>query len=201
MSTSSPDANDTPTQSAPDEVDGINPWVVRLFLILAFGLAFGIEGMTLIRSYLIDGEEEAEEQVEYEEGRGDTGADATPLHIGDDLLPTTTVSERVAEMQIRGRSDGPWIFRMVVTIANDREDAVRLSLRDLEADDGTVFDNEQSVTCPPGDSTRLVASWPIGNDARPASLIAESERQGQGDSLRTVRRRVSFGHVPVRMER
>lgn len=197
MSTSSSDANDSSPQSAPDEVEGINPWVVRFFLILAFGLAFGIEGMTLIRSYLIDGGEEAEEQVEYEEERGA----ATPLRIGDDLLPTTDISERVTEMQIQGRSDGPWVFRLVVTIANDREDPVRLMLRDLETDDGTVFDDEQSVRCPPGDSTQLVASWPIGNDARPASLTAESNRQGASDSLQTVRRRVSFGHVPVRMER
>lgn len=201
MSTSSSDADDAPPPPVPDEPDAINPWVVRFFLILAFGLAFGIEGMTLIRSYLLDGGEETK-QVESEEGRAEAGAqDAAPLRIGDDLLPATAASERVAEMRIQARSDGPWAFRLVVAVVNKGKSDYRLSLRDLEADDGTLFDDVQSVTCAPGDSTRLVATWPVGTNARPASLVAEAELQVSGDSTRTVRRRASFGHVPVQMER
>ncbi len=201
MSTSSSDADDAPTQPASDETNGVNPWIVRLFLILAFGVAFGIEGMTLIRSYLLDGDEEAEERVEYEEDeRGEGEAEAT-LRIGEDLLPATAVTERVAEMKIQGRSEGPWMLRLVVRVINDGDSAYRLSLRELEADDGTEFGDVHAAACPPGDSTRLVASWPIGADARPRALTAEAELQGADDSTRTVRRRVSFGHVPVQMER
>jgi len=201
MSTSFSDADDSSTSPAPDEPDGVNPWVVRFFLILAFGLAFGIEGMTLVRSYLLD-EEETTEQVASEGGRaGAEAQDAAPLRVGDDLLPATAVTERVAEMRIQAQSDGPWVFRLAVAVVNEGESDYRLSLRDLEADDGTLFDDVHSVTCAPGDSTRFVATWPVGTNARPAVLVAEGSLQVSEDSTRTVRRRVSFGHVPVQMER
>lgn len=200
MSTSSSDADDAPAPPASDETDSVSPWVVRLFLILAFGVAFGIEGMTLIRSYLYADAEDAEAQVEYAEGeRGDD--EEAPLRIGDDLLPATDVTERVAAMKIRGRTDEPWVFRLVVTVVHDGTADYRLALRRLEADDGTVVDETHAVEVPPGDSTRLAATWPIGADVRPAALTAEATLQGAADSTRTVRRRVTFGHVPVRMER
>jgi hypothetical protein len=197
MSTSSSDADEAPPQPAPDEPQGVNPWVVRFFLILAFGLAFGIEGMTLIRSYLIDSGEETEEQVASEEERK-RREDA--IGVGDDLLPTTPVSERVAQMRIQAQSNGPWIFRLVVTVVNDGKNHYRLSLRDLEADDGTVYEAVPSMACPPGDSTQLVATWPIGSDARPRALTAEATLQPSADSTRTVQRRITFGHVPVQMQ-
>jgi len=195
MNTSSSDADDA-SSSAADEPQEINPWLVRLFLILAFGLAFGIEGMTLIRSYLLNGDGETEEQVEYEERE-----EAEAVGIGDDLLPDTPVSERIAQMRIQAQSDGPWVFRLGIIVVNDGENAYRLSLRDLEADDGTVFDEMHAVDCAPGDSTQFVATWSIGSDARPRALTAQAELQLSGDSTRSVQRRVSFGHVPVRMER
>ena len=201
MSTSSSAADDASTSPAPDEPEGVNPWVVRFFLILAFGLAFGIEGMTLLRSYLIDRGEETEQVVSDEERAEAEGQDAAPLRVGDDLLPATAVSERVTEMRIQAQSSGPWAFRLAVTVGNSGKSTYRLSLRDLETDDGMVSDDVQSVTCAPGDSTQLVATWPIGADVRPAALTAEAELQLSDDSTRTVGRRVAFGHVPVRMER
>jgi len=63
------------TPPASNETDSVDPWIVRLFLILAFGVAFGIEGMTLIRSYFFTDAADAEAQVKYEEGerRDDKG--------------------------------------------------------------------------------------------------------------------------------
>lgn len=202
MSTSSSDADESSSRPAPGDREEINPWVVRFFLVLAFGVAFGIEGMTLIRSYLLE-ERDADEQVESEERAGgddEQPADA-PLRIGDDLLPATAVSERVTEMKIRAQSDGPWVFRLVVTVINEGGGAYRLAVRDLETDDGSVLEDEAAVDCPPGDSTQLVATWPVGSNARPRALTAEGEVREANDSTRTVRRRVSFGHVPVQMER
>ena len=202
MNTSSPNADDASTTPAPDEPEGINPSVVRSFLILAFGLAFGIEGMALVRSYLFNGEEEAAERVEHEEGeQKDDDGETTPLRMGDDLPPATTVSERVAEIQVRAQSGGPWVFRLAVTVVNDGKNSYRLSLRDLKADDGAIYDDVQSVACPLGDPTQLVATRPIGADARPAALTAEVELQLSNDSTRVVRRRILFGHAPVRMQR
>ncbi|WP_263784532.1 hypothetical protein [Salinibacter grassmerensis] len=201
MSTDSPETDSASSPSAPDEV---NPWVVRFFLILAFGLAFGIEGMTLVRSYLLSGEEEsgpvAEEQGPPGDSLGGQSSDA-PLRIGDDLLPATDVTERVVEMQVRAQSSGPWTFRLAVVVENNAETPYRLTLRALETDDGAVLDEVQTATWPPGDSTRFRATWPMGADARPQSLTAEAELQRAEDSTRTVRRRISFGHVPVQMER
>lgn len=203
MSTPSSDATDEPASDSPSGDEGVHRWVVRLFLILSFGVAFGIEGMTLIRSFVLEGAEEPEGQAEYREGEAGDGEEreAEPLRTGDDLLPATAVSERVAQMRIQARTDGPWVFRLVVTVLNDGEDPYRLSVRDLETDDGTVLDEVHSVECAPGDSTRLVATWPIEADARPRSLTAVAELQQPGDSARTAGRRISFGHVPVQMER
>jgi hypothetical protein len=200
MSTSFSDADGSEAPPAPDEPREVNPWAVRIFLILAFGLAFGIEGMTLVRSYLLDGGEETEQVASDEERAGADEQETVPLRIGDDLLPATAVSERVTEMRIQAQSNGLWVFRLVVSVTNDSTDGYRLSLRELTTDDGTSFEDAQSVACPPGDSTQLVATWPIGADARPAALTAEAEFEA-GDSTRTERRRLSFGHVPVRMER
>lgn len=198
MNTSSSDANGVSPPPAPDDAEGVNPWIVRIFLILAFGLAFGIEGMTLVRSFLLSGDEDAQEEV----AQGGSGADdASPLRVGAEVLPATEATERVAEMQIQGRSDGPWVFRLVVTVINDGDSDHRLSLRELEADDGTVFDDVYTVETPPGDSAQVTATWPVGTNARPQSLTAEAELRVSDDSTRTVRRRVTFGHVPVQMER
>jgi len=195
MSTSSSEADD-PSPPAPDEADAVSPWVVRLFLILAFGLAFGIEGMTLVRSYLLDGEEETAQEMSQEE----QVEDRAPLRLGDDLLPGTDVSERVAQMNMRARSSGPWAFRLVVAVVNETEQPYRLTLRGLETEDGMGLDAVHTTRCAPGDSTRLVATWRMGADARPRTLTAEADL-GPADSTRTVQRRVSFGHVPVQMER
>lgn len=199
MSTSSSEADDATSQPAPDEADVVSPWVVRFFLILAFGLAFGIEGMTLVRSYLLNGEE-TEQAASQEERVEAEGAEGTPLRLGDDLLPDTEVSERVAQMSMRARSSGPWAFRLVVAVTNDTEHPYRLTLRALETEGGTGLDAVHTTTCAPGDSTRLVATWRMGADARPRTLTAEADL-GPTDSTRTVHRRISFGHVPVRMER
>ncbi|WP_263808763.1 hypothetical protein [Salinibacter sp.] len=197
----SSETDDAPSPSVPDEV---NPWVVRFFLILAFGLAFGIEGMTLVRSYLLSGEEGAGPVAEEQESPADTlgtrSSDA-PLRIGDDLLPATDVTERVVAMQVRAQSSGPWTFRLAVAVDNRTETPYRLTLRALKTDDGTVLDEGRTATWPPGDSTRFRAAWPMGADARPQSLTAEAQLQHAPGSTRTVRRRISFGHVPVQMER
>ncbi len=199
MNTSSSEADSASSDEIENREEVASKWVVRLFLILAFGLAFGIEGMTLIRSYLLVDDEETQEQVDRElEERGE---EASPLRVGDDVLPATDVTEQVTEMKIQGRSDEPWVFRLVVTVINDGDSAYRLSLRELEADDGTRFDDVFAAECAPGDSTRLVATWPIGADARPLALSAEAKVRETADSARTVRRRRSFGHVPVQMER
>lgn len=204
MSTSTSDADEKPASTAPDRPEDVNPWVVRFFLILAFGLAFGIEGMTLVRGYLLNGEEDAEpvvqRQGEAERPSTQSPSDA-PLRVGDDLLPATDVTERVVQMQIRAQSSGLWTFRLGVAVENETEMSYRLTLRALETDDGTVLEGARTATWAPGDSSTFVATWPMAVDARPQSLTAEAELQSDADSTRPVRRRVSFGHIPVRMER
>lgn len=195
MNTSSVD--DAPADAPRSESEVASKWIVRIFLMLAFGLAFGIEGMTLVRSYLGYGGEASNEAVD---GRGEAGS-REALRTGDDLLPTLPVSERVAQLRIRARTDGPWTFRLVIAVQNDTEARYRLTLRELKSDDGTAYKDTYAIDCAPGDSTRLVANWPIGADARPASLEAAGELVYSSDSTRTAEREVRFGHVPVQMER
>lgn len=192
MDTSSVD--DGPADVPGRESEVVSKWIVRIFLILAFGLAFGIEGMTLIRSYLWYGDEPTEQREPEEEAR-------EMLRVGDELLPALAVSAQVDQLRIRARTDGPWTFHLVVRVQNDTEALYRLTVGDLETDDGTEYEEAYSIECPPGDSTRLVASWPIGADARPASLEAEGELVYSSDSTRTAERDVHFGHVPVQMVR
>lgn len=196
MNTSSAD-DGVPADAPGKESEVVSKWIVRIFLFLAFGLAFGIEGMTLVRSYLRYGEEATEQTVEADGG----GAAQETIRTGDDLLPATPVVERVQQLRIRARTEGPWSFRLVIAVENETDGAYRLTVRDLEADDGSVYDESFSVNCPSGDSTRLVASWPVGADARPASLTAAGELVISDDSTQTAQRRIFFGHVPVQMER
>lgn len=203
MSTSTSDTDEEPASPAPDGPEEINPWVVRFFLILAFGLAFGIEGMTLVRGYFLNGEEESQHVAEERGGARTPDAQSSdaPLGVGDDLLPATEVTARVVQMQIRAQSSGPWTFRLGITVENETETSYRLTLRALETDDGTVLDDVHTATWAPGDSSQFVAAWPMAVDSRPQALTVEAELEQDSDSVRTVRRRVSFGHVPVQMER
>lgn len=196
MNTSSAD-DGVPADAPGKESEVVSKWIVRIFLFLAFGLAFGIEGMTLVRSYLGYSEEATEQTVEADGG----GAAQETIRTGDDLLPATPVVERVQQLRIRARTDGPWAFRFMVVLVNETDGEYRLTLRDLKADDGSAYDESYSIECPPGDSTRLVASWPVGADARPASLTATGELVISADSTQTAERRIFFGHVPVQMKR
>lgn len=196
MTPSSSDAGNEPPPSATD--DGVvNPWLVRLFLVLAFGLAFGIEGMTLIRSYVLDGDEGGQtEQVQA----------APPPHsftvqVGDDLLPDLPVEERIERMGLQAQEGGPWTFRLEVAVHNDTEGTYRLSVRDVGMEDGAFAEASHSVECAPGDSARLVATWSVAADARPHSLTAVAELHLPNDSTASTGRRVQLGHVPVQMER
>lgn len=207
MSTPSSGADEELAPSPSDGDEAVSRWLVRLFLVLAFGLAFGIEGMTLIRSFVLDDEEETEQRAPYDgeepfdKEREGAEQGARPLGVGDDLLPTTAVSERVVQMRIHAQSGGAWTFRFVVEVRNEGDGRYRLALRSLNMDDGTVLDDVHSVECRPGESARLVATWPVGPNKRPRTLTAVAKVEVSGDSIRTARRHVSFGHVPVQMQR
>lgn len=199
MDTSSID--DGPPADAPgDDSEAAPKWIVRIFLVLSFGLAFGIEGMTLIRSYVFEDDEEATVQ------RTDSGTTTENnrgrlVGVGDELLLETVPSEQVSQTRIRARTDASWAFRLAIRIENDSDERYRLTVRSLETADGSVNEQAHSVECAPGDTTRLVASWPIAADTQPHSLTAVGETLLSADSIRTVEERVRFGHVPVQMIR
>lgn len=197
MSAASPDTSDRPASAPSDGDDVVSTWMVRLFLVLAFGLAFGIEGMTLIRSYLLEGDDE---QTEPSVETVQTAQNLTARE-GDALFPDLPVQERIDRMVLQAQKAGPWTFRLEVSVRNDTEGTYRLTVRDVATDDGALAKASHSIDCAPGDSARLVATWPVGADARPQSLTAVAELHLPPDSTASSGQRVQLGHVPVQMVR
>lgn len=173
----------------------VSTWMVRLFLVLAFGLAFGIEGMTLIRSYVLNGDDE--------EARPSVETVQTAQHLtvqeGDELFPDLPGQERIDRLVLQAKKTGPWTFRLEVAVRNDTEATYRLTVRDVATDDGALAKASHSVECAPGDSARLVATWPVAADARPQSLTAMATLHLPPDSTASSGQRAQLGHVPVQM--
>lgn len=197
MSAASPNTSDRTAFTPSDGDSVVSTWVVRLFLVLAFGLAFGIEGMTLIRSYVLNGDDEqAEPSVETVQT-----AQHLTVQEGDELFPALPGEERIDRMVLQAQKAGPWTFRLEVAVRNNTEAIYRLTLRDLATDDGTLAKASHSVESAPGDSARLVATWPVAADARPQSLTAMATLHLSSDSTTSSGQRTQLGHVPVQMMR
>jgi hypothetical protein len=66
---------------------------------------------------------------------------------------------------------------------------------------GQVHEEAFQVTCPPGDSTRLVARWQMAASDVPESLVASGRTQVTPDSSVVHARRVRLPRIPVQMAR
>ncbi|WP_028567109.1 hypothetical protein [Salisaeta longa] len=183
---SSPDdaANESSTSSQ---------WIVRLMLLLAFGLAFAIEGRTLfltIKNELFgDGPPPA-----------DTTAAATVPTVapGDELLPASPAQEVVRLQAVNARSDGPWTFRFVVAVRNDSLAGYALTLGPVVTTEGDTLRQTVRRAVAAGDTARVRGRWTLVTGDRPQALTATVQFRRDG-TLQTVTRRVVLGRVPVRM--
>lgn len=186
MSTSDSDAS--AGSSSDDEI--YEKWLVRILLTLAFGLAFGIEGMTLIRSFVIDDEASTEQ----------TAVEQRPtLAEGDVLVPSLDPSVRARRLQLRA-TDREWTFTLIARPDSASEQSYTLTFDRLTTGNGTALTTAPSHTWAAGDTTSFSASWALPVGQRPDALTVTATVQHSADSTTSTTRRMDVGHVPVRMQ-
>ncbi|MFO8099752.1 MAG: hypothetical protein R6T83_09065 [Salinibacter sp.] len=164
--------------------------MVRILLALAFGLAFGIEGMTLIRSFLVDQEEDSTEQT----------TDARPvLREGDVLAPALSPSVRVQRIRVRAHND-EWTFALTARPDSIGDRSYTVTFDRIALEDGTELTSAPNHTWAPADTAAFTASWALPVGQRPASVTITASSQPTADSTATTTRTVDLGHVPVRQQ-
>jgi hypothetical protein len=177
--------------AAPGGDDGgtFEKWMVRILLVLVFGVAFGIEGMTLLRSYLVEtgGEQETASRVE----------EPPALRPGGELLPGTAPRATVAEMMVYVNPDA-WTFTLRVEVANDTDRPYTLSFESLETENGRTLSGAWSHNWAPGDTASATASWALAPGDRPAALTVRGRVGAGADSVQTVTRTLPIRDVPAR---
>jgi len=180
--------------------DPFEKWLVRIFLILAFGVAFGIEGMTLIRGYLIDDGNESEQVEPSPEEQGPI------LRSGEPFFAERAFAAHVDRLAMLAESD-VWRFVMDVRVQNPTEEPLTLTFDRLETKGGRTLTQPVSHTWAPGDSSAFTAEWTLqpGDQpvavtvAAPARVGAASEAETAAETDAGVRFRI--GRVPVQMQR
>lgn len=168
-------------------------WLVRILLILAFGLAFGIEGMTLIRSFVLD--IEPEEPVEQREPDKEPTLQEQPV-----LMSRADSTIAVQRMRLLAQ-DEAWVFNLVVRPTAPLQDPYTLTFDGLTTDAGQTLTTAPSHTWSPTDTSVFKASWSLPPGQRPATLTVTATRAVGPDSTASTRRTVTVGRVPVRMQR
>ncbi len=199
-STDSPQADpDASPDGSPDaKKDGdssFEKWLVRFFLLMAFGVAFGIEGMTLFRSYVLD-----------RDGGQDTETVEPPpelplLQVGDEMLPDASPTERIEALSLEARPGDTWTFRITIALQNPTEQPYELTTFGVLTRSGSVHEEAFRVTCPPGDSTQLQAEWQLAPSDFPESIVASGRIQVTPDSSVVHARRFRLPRIPVQMVR
>jgi hypothetical protein len=179
----------TSSASAPDGSGTYEKWLVRILLGLAFGLAFGIEGMTLIRSFLIDTDDTAVEAT-----------DAPPvLKEGGALVPAVDSTLRARRLTLRATRE-EWTFVVTARPDTARSRPVTLAFPELTLTNGTARTSAPSRTWAPDDTASFTASWTLPVGQRPDALTATVTAPVSPDSTASVTRTMDVGHVPVRMQ-
>jgi hypothetical protein len=163
---------------------------VRILLTLAFGLAFGIEGMTLFRSFVLD--PGTDEQVEARE-------QMPVLQEGDALVPSIAPDVRVRRLRVRA-TDEAWTFTLTARPDTALAHRTTLTFDRLTASDGTGHTTAPSLAWTPSDTASAEASWTLPVGQRPDALTVTATVQVAPDSIASATRTVDVGHVPVRMQ-
>lgn len=190
-----PDPPNASSDATKDANSSFEKWLVRFFLLMAFGVAFGIEGMTLFRSYVLDRNSEQDTET----------VEAAPelplLQVGEEVLPESPPTERIEALALEARPGDTWTFRMTIALQNPTDQPYELTTFGVLTRSGSVHEEAFRVTCPPGDSTRLQAEWSLAASDLPESLVASGRLQVTLDSAIVHARRVRLPRIPVQMVR
>lgn len=190
-----PDASSAPPSDENGSSSSSEKWLVRFLLLMAFGVAFGIEGMTLFRSYVLD----------RNSGQDEAVVEAAPelplVQVGDEVLPASPPTERIETLAVEARQGDTWTFRMTIALRNPTDQPYQLTTFGVLTRSGSVHEEAFRVTCPPGDSTQLMAEWQLAPSDFPESLVASGRLQVTPDSAVVHARRVRLPRIPVQMVR
>jgi hypothetical protein len=195
--TDSPNAEPDASSDAKKDADSsFEKWLVRFFLLMAFGVAFGIEGMTLFRSYVLD--RDSGQDAEAVEA---PAPELPLLQVGDEVLPDAPPAERIEALSLEARPGDTWIFRMTIALQNPTKQPYELTTFGVLTRSGSVHEEAFRVTCPPGDSTQLRAEWQLAPSDLPESIVASGRIQVTPDSAVVHARRFRLPRIPVQMVR
>jgi hypothetical protein len=184
-----PDSDSSP--GAASGADGAyEKWLVRILLTLAFGLAFGIEGMTLFRSFVLDSG--TDEPVEARE-------QMPVLQEGDPLVPATAPPVRVHRFRLLA-SDEAWTFTLIARPDTVPDRDYTLTFDRLTTTSGAAQTTAPAHTWVAGDTVAFAASWSLPPGQRPDALTITATTSVAPDSTTSTTRTVDVGHVPVRMQ-
>lgn len=169
----------------------VEKWMVRFFLFLIFGVAFGIEGRTLIQTYLSSTEDDAAAEV--------TQPAETERRVGpgDALLPG--LPARVRDMRFTAAARGDWTYRLTVAPDSLGADTLTVTLGPLTTNADDTVAREATRTWAPGDTTALTATWAVPEGQQPES-IRITARHATPDTTVTRSETVPLTRTPVRME-
>ena len=183
------DSDSSPDVSSSDD-GAYEKWLVRILLTLAFGLAFGIEGMTLLRSYLFYGEETETQSTETQR---------PVLQEGGALVPSIAPDVRVRRLRVQA-TDKAWTFTLTTRPDTALDRSTTLTFERMTATNGTAFTQAPSHTWPAADTSSFTASWALPVGQRPDALTVTATAQVTPDSTASATRTMDVGHVPVRMQ-
>ena len=122
----------------------------------------------------------------------------TVIDEGDELVPTTAPTERIAQMSVQAQPD-QWFFIFAVDVHNTSDHPYELSLRALETQGGQTIRERKTQRWAPGDSARMKVQWTLPPGDLPVSMQVVGRLQVADDSTREQARRVHFGRIPVQM--
>ncbi|WP_251341679.1 hypothetical protein [Haloplanus halophilus] len=192
--------NSRPTGSDDGTPGGISKrTLIRLLVGFGIGIPILVEGLTflgLLRNQFggADGD-----------GGSTDGGTATdtpgavdPVGVGDDVLPETDRTERLASAVLREVDGDRWPLSLTVDVRNTGETDYEFQLLAVHLDDGrTVAGRASTDRLAPGEHRTVTAEWSIPAGSTPRAVEAVALVYG-GGSVETVERRVELAKVPVR---
>jgi len=166
-------------------------WLVRFFLFLVFGVAFGIEGRTLIQTYLSSGDDPTGTDSQ-------TAETVRRVGTGDALVPG--LPARVRSAQLTASATGDWSYRLAVAPGSLGTDTLSLSIDLLITNNQDVLSSNVTRIWTPGNTTALAATWSIPPGSQPDRLHVTT-RHTTSDTTHVRTDTLALERTPVQMQR
>jgi len=162
---------------------------IRGLVVATIGIPVAVESRTLIG--LVD-----QHFLGGETHDGTAAASPDSVGVGDELLPGTAPTDRLASLVVEARDAG-WTFVATVDVENTTDAPYELRVTGVETTSGSVDAGDTTGTLAPGTSTTLTSSTAIPRGSSPTAIEVVGITDPRGDAGRTVAT-VPLGNVPVK---